>query len=131
MWSNDYIKIPFLDHGRTSAGCDCWGLACLIYKDKFGIELPALLDYKDIKDGLSISKLYEVEHRKWEEIKKGEEKPFDILVFKIMGLPTHIGIVIEKGFMIHCEKDIGTHVTEYNTDIQWRNRFIGAYRYAK
>lgn len=131
MWCNDYIKIPFADHGRSREGCDCWGLARLIYKDKFNVDLPELLEYKDIKDGCNIAKLYEEEHKNWEEIKIGDEKPYDLLVFKIYGFPTHIAVVIQKGLMIHCEKGCGTHISEYNREKQWSQRLKGIYRYVK
>lgn len=128
MWCNDYIHIPFKEHGREREGCDCWGLARIIYKEQLGIELPTLSDYKDTHDSHSIAELYEKEHLTWEEIPLGQEKEFDVLVFKILGLPTHIAVVINKGMMIHCEYGIGTHVTEYNKDVQWRKRLAGIYR---
>ncbi|MBP5698215.1 MAG: C40 family peptidase [Alphaproteobacteria bacterium] len=131
MWCNDYINIPFQEHGRNRAGCDCWGLARIIYKEKLDIDLPTLLNYENTRDSNAIVELYEKEHLNWVEIPVGEEKEFDILVFKILGLPTHIGIVINKGMMIHCEYKIGTHITEYYNEVQWRNRLAGVYRYAK
>lgn len=131
MWCNDYISIPFADHGRSKDGCDCWGLARIIYKEKLGIDLPELLDYKNTKDSVNIAELYKDEHLHWVEIPKGEEKEFDILVFRILGMPTHIAVVINKGYMIHCEKGVGTHITEYNKELQWNKRLVGVYRYAK
>ena len=131
MWSNQYITIPFVEHGRERKGCDCWGLARVIYKEQLGIDLQTLLDYKDTHDSHNIADLYENEHKEWEEIPLGQEKEFDILVFKILGLPTHIGVVINKGMMIHCEYGIGTHITEYNREFQWRKRLAGIYRYKK
>ena len=131
MWCNEYIHIPFKEHGREPDGCDCWGLARIIYKEKLGIELPTLLDYKTTKDSRAIADLYEEEHTEWEEIPIGQEKEFDVLVFKILGLPTHIGVVINKGMMIHCEYGVGTHITEYNREIQWKKRLAGVYRHAK
>ena len=83
MWCNNYINISFLDHGRSKEGCDCWGLARIIYKEQLDIDLPLLLDYKDTKDGFSISNLYKEQRPKWIEISKGQEQPYDILVFKI------------------------------------------------
>lgn len=131
MWCNDYISVPFEEHGRSVKGCDCWGLARLIYKEQLNIDLPALLDYKNTKDGKSISELYEIEHQEWEEIPIGQEKPFDVLVFKMLGLPTHIAVVVDKGLMIHCEKGCGTHISEYNREVQWKTRLAGVYRYVK
>lgn len=131
MWCNNYISVPFADHGRTAQGCDCWGLARLIYKEQLGIDLPALLDYKNTKDSHNIAELYEIEHQEWQEIPLGQEKSFDVLVFKIMGLPTHIAVVVDKGLMIHCEKGCGTHISEYNKEVQWKTRLAGVYRYVK
>lgn len=131
MWCNDYISVPFADHGRTAQGCDCWGLARLIYKEQLSIDLPELLDYKNTKDSRNIAELYEIEHQEWQEIPLGQEKSFDILVFKIMGLPTHIAVVVDKGLMIHCEKGCGTHISEYNKEVQWKTRLAGVYRYVK
>ena len=129
MWCNDYIKIPFTDKGRDRQGCDCWGLARLIYKEKLGIDLPALLNYDSTKDSQSISDLYEGERFNWQEIERGNEEPFDLLVFKILGFPTHIATVVQKGLMIHCEKGCGTHVSDYNREKQWCTRLVGVYRY--
>lgn len=131
MWCNEYISVPFIEHGRDREGCDCWGLARLIYKERLGIDLPIFLDYKNTKDGKSISQIYESEYKHWKNIKLGEEKSYDILVFKIMGLPTHIAIVVDKGLMIHCEKGCGTHISEYNREVQWKTRLAGVYRYVK
>lgn len=131
MWCNNYIKVPFKDHGRDENGCDCWGLVRLIYKKELAIDLPEFLEYKDIKDGVNIAEMYKEEHLKWETLELGDEKEFDVLVFKILGLPTHIAIVIKKGLMLHCEKGIGTHVSDYYREKQWRDRLKGVYRYAK
>lgn len=131
MWCNDYITIPFLEHGRDRNGCDCWGLARLIYDEQLGIKLPTLIDYKNTKDSEAIAKLYEEEHKQWEEVPLGQEREFDIVVFKILGLPTHIGIVINKGAMLHCEYGVGTHASEYNREVQWKKRLTGIYRYVE
>lgn len=131
MWCNNYINLSFIEHGRTREGCDCWGLARLIYKEELGIDLPLLLNYKNTKDGRSIADLYEEEHLRWVEIPKGEEQPFDVLVFKILGLPTHVAVVVQKGLMIHCEKGCGTHISDYNREKQWYQRLAGIYRYVK
>lgn len=133
MWSNDYISIPFADHGRDRQGCDCWGLARLIYKEQLGIDLPTLIDYENIKDSHKISELYykQYDSNNWVEVPQGQEKEFDIVVFKILGLPTHIGVVINKNIAIHCEKGIGTHITDFKHEFQWNKRLVGIYRYGK
>lgn len=128
-WTNDYIKIPFGDKGRDRKSCDCWGLVRLIYRDRLGIELPELLDYSDTLDGKNISQLCRQEASShWVSIPHGEEKPFDVIVLKVMGFPMHIGVVCANGFMIHCLKGSNTVVVPYNGVI-WKKRIAGFYRY--
>lgn len=131
MWSNKYISIPFKEHGRSREGVDCWGLASVIYKEEFNVDLPLLTDYSTTKDRGAIAKLCNEESKKWINIPEGEEQPFDVLIFKILNIPCHVGIVISKGVMIHCEYGIGTHLTEYEKEFQWSKRLAGIYRYTK
>lgn len=41
-WASEYLQIPYLEHGRGRDGADCWGLIRLIYRDRFGVALPAM-----------------------------------------------------------------------------------------
>ena len=130
-WVNKYIKIPFLEHGRSEYGADCWGLIKTVYKKELNIDLPSLLDYKDTKDRSSIAKLVEVEKMvQWHEVLPGEEKEFDVLIFKILNVPTHVGLVYKKSNMIHCEKGKGTYLTDYNKEGHWKKRLYGIFRHA-
>lgn len=130
-WVNKYIKIPFVEHGRAEEGCDCWGLVKIIYEKELGIKLPSLLDYKDTKDRFSISALVEAEKNiQWDQINEGQEKEFDVLIFRILNVPTHVGLVYKKDTMIHCEKGKGTYLTEYNKEHHWKKRLYGIFRHA-
>ena len=130
-WVNKYIKIPFLEHGRTEEGSDCWGLIKVVYEKEHGIILPSLLEYKDTKDRMSIASLVEAEKTvQWKEVRQGEEKEFDVLIFRILNVPTHVGLVYKKGSMIHCEKGKGTYLTDYNKDYCWKKRLYGIFRHA-
>lgn len=131
MWSNEFIKIPFQEHGRSEKGADCWGLICVVFLKKLGISLPSLLNYKDCKDRMMIPLIIMKEASNWYEVQQGEEKPYDVLVFKILGVPMHVGLVVSKGIMLHCEKGSGTYITEYYREIDWFKRLVGIYRYAE
>lgn len=130
MWTNDYIKIPFKECGRDRNGADCWGLARIIYKERLNIDLPNLLEYNDTDDRSTIASLYGAESTKWISVPKGQETEYDIAVFRMLGFPTHIGIVYKTGRMIHCERGSGTYITDYNDSRQWFRRLVGFYRYA-
>lgn len=131
MWTNDFIRIPFKERGRSREGVDCWGLVCVIYKEMLNIDLPQFLNYKNTNDKQAILNIYAEQAKKWNKVPVGEEEEFDVVVLKMMGLPTHVGVVCSKGFMIHCEMNVGTTVVEYSVrKHQWSRRLTGFYRYA-
>lgn len=37
----DWLKIPYVDYGRSRLGCDCWGLVRMVRHELFGHELPS------------------------------------------------------------------------------------------
>jgi cell wall-associated NlpC family hydrolase len=131
MNTNNYIRIPFLDCGRTIKGADCWGLVRIIYLQELNIELPLMNEYDDCQDKLVIPSLLENKPNVWTPVKSGDEKAFDVPVFKMGGYPMHVGLVVNKGLMIHCERGSGTTLVRYNKEHQWFRRLIGFYRYAQ
>lgn len=128
--TNKYIRIPFKEHGRGPYGADCWGLACIIFREELGIELPLMAgDYDDTRDK-KISELIKAGSVAWNVVARGLEKTFDIAVFRMLGRPMHIGVVVKPGRMIHCERGSGVYLTDYNIEGQWDRRLEGFYRYA-
>ena len=69
--------------------------------------------------------------KKWKPIEQGCEKPFDIVMFKMRGLPVHVGIVVGDDMMIHCSNGSGTTISNYKRDQQWFRRIEGFYRWEK
>lgn len=131
MITNNYIRIPFKEHGRDRKGADCWGLAFILFKEELNIDLPIMdTGYENTKDKMRISELIQSHRVAWDAINIGEEKAFDIAVFRMRGQPMHIGIVVKPGLMIHCERGSGVYLTYYNREGQWDKRLEGFYRYA-
>lgn len=131
-WHNDYIRIPFADRGRTRDGTDCWGMVRLIYAEKLNVELPSLLHYVNTEDKTALIRGIEEHDAKhnWALIPKGQEQEFDVPVFNICGMPMHVGVVVRPGYMVHCQRDIGTSFETYRGH-RWFNRLEGFYRYAE
>lgn len=131
-WSNKYIDIPFVEKGRTRDGLDCWGLVRLVYKDLLDITLPILHAYEDTKDYLNISQLVEENSSQyeWTEVEKGQEQPLDVLIFRVMGHPVHVGLVVGNGYMLHCQRGSNTVHADYVNDRNWGKRLEGIYRHA-
>jgi len=129
-WSNDYVGIPFQDVGRTREGCDCWGLARLVYANELEIDLPSFADAYDStsdQDRLSDLLANRTAHPWWRVLPE-QRAPFDLLLFREGRHDTHIGIVIEPRTMLHMAR--GDHAKiEAPTSPVWSSRFVAAYRH--
>ena len=127
----EYIGIPFKSCGRDSFGLDCWGLLCLIYKERLDITLASYInEYVDAHSYSAISNAVNAHIPEWISIKKGAEQPFDAIIFRLRGLPIHLGMVIKPRQMIHVLPKLNTCLERYDTPL-WDKRIRGFYRYAK
>lgn len=124
-----YIGVPFLDNGRTlERGCDCWGLARIIWRDEFGFSVPSNLGQYAVNDFNSMNVLVERDLPQWNEIKSGDERTGDGVLMRLAGIPVHVGIVVEKGVMIHTHRGINSVLEKYESP-RWVNRVMGIYRH--
>lgn len=129
-WSDRFIGIPYIDHGRAAEGCDCWGLACVIYQEELGISLPEYLGYASTDELGEIAALVAgaTTSPLWLPV-SGAAVAFDIAVFRRGRFSSHIGIVIRHGIMIHMVGDDQAKVQGY-LDGPYKHRFTGHFRHA-
>ena len=129
-WAAEYIGIPYVQHGRTKEGCDCWGLLNLIWREQFGFEPPPYegVDwYKGQKptvigsDAIEYASLYA-------PVPQGEEQAGDGILLRMRGHPFHVGLVVTPGYMIHTHESAGAVIECYRS-MAWEKRISGFYRY--
>lgn len=130
MWSDRYIGIPFEASGRSTRGCDCWGLARLVYVQELQVALPSHAgDYTDDFQPGEIEALLKGRHlAPWSPVDADDLNPFDLLLFRLGRFETHIGIAIEPHLMLHMARDDQAKIESRN-DARWKSRFVGAYRH--
>lgn len=129
-WSNRFIGIPYQALGRDCCGADCWGLACIIYREELGISLPDYLGaYGSVDEHAEISALIAGEQASplWLPV-TGDAIAFDVAVFRRGRLSTHVGIVIRHGVMIHMQDEDCAKIADYRTGA-WGQRLQGHYRH--
>jgi len=125
MWTNDYIGIPFVEHGSSHEGCDCWGLVRLVYKEQLSIELPDLSEqYSNTKDA-GIQNIVFAQKPKWRTANKPQE--FDVILVRMRGAEMHVGLVAGHNQMLHIRAGIDATIERFNTPV-WNKRIIGFYR---
>ncbi len=136
----EYIGIPFKPKGRTKKGVDCYGLVHMIYREKRGIVLPDVENYKynaqvgcgyfEAWSGKPIEGIISSAHRAWKKVEPPYEM-FDILLFRLypeIQAPTHIGVYYEDDKFIHCTEIIPVSLSRLKNYIE-QGMFDSAYRY--
>lgn len=121
-----YLGVPYLHHGRTLSGLDCYGLILLIFEDQ-GIELWDINEDYDLEWSWKGKDLFiENYAREWEAA--SDPRFMDVACFKNgKGIVNHAGVVLGENKFIHAVK-AGVVVSKY-TDPQWQKRLVGFYRY--
>ena len=132
-WSNDYVGTPFLDLGRSDEGCDCWGLASLVYARELKIALPCYSEaYASTTEDAEISELLKGRNASpWLSTKTASPAricSFDLLLFRRGSADTHIGIAVNDRIMLHMALGDSAKVESHATG-RWAARFVGAYRH--
>lgn len=128
MWHEKYIGIPFKPNGRTEEGLDCWGLTRLIYSREYNIELPSFSSEYVIEDNNRIKELIAQYKEGWGS--KDTPAEGDVVLFRVLGDLTHMGVMISNTRFIHVREGSNT-VTDDITNTRWKNRVIGFFKYVE
>jgi|SRR5262245_9261064 len=124
---SNYIGVPYLSGGRSLEGWDCWGAVQHVSLALFDRRLPAYCGYTDACERNEVIPIFEREMLvDWQSVT--EEQAGDVVVFRILGAPTHCGLVIDPPLMIHCLRGRATVLESYRS-IVWRDRIEGFYRW--
>jgi cell wall-associated NlpC family hydrolase len=127
MMFDRFVGIPYLDKGRGIAGCDCWGLVCMAFRELRGIELPSYAErYVTASDRLAMARLIAGELDNWQEV--GDEQTFDAVLIREGNFPRHIGLVTSPGMVLHVEPGETSRIERCRSGIL-KNRIVGFYRY--
>ena len=122
---SEYVGLPYAPVGRGPV-YDCYGLIQLVYRERLGIELQEQTGYVDTLCPETAA-LLEAGKRDWRQV--DTPSPWDVVLFRVDGMPNHIGLVIAPGWMLHTTRAKQSCIENY-TRPQWRSRIEGFYSYA-
>ena len=129
-WAAQYVGLPYLPGGQSRDGVDCWGLVMMVWAEVYGIPLP---DYS----GKRWSAPADTEQvaldairyaNRFSAVRPGKEREGDGILFRMRGAPTHVGVVLTPGVMLHAFEGSDSCVEPY-TSWRWNKRIAGIYRY--
>ena len=128
-WVHELIGIPFVEKGRTPAGCDCWGVVRLALARGFGVSVPDYAeDYPTTTDRDEIAALMRGEALGWTDCPLAEAQPGDVVLFRIQGMVCHAGLAIEPPWFLHAVRGIGSALERWDAAI-WSRRLSSVLRH--
>ena len=125
---NKYIGLPYVSNGRSDSGVDCWGLACLFYRNELGIELPSYSELYSTASDPEVVSAINSNRDNWLQV--SQTVPGDLCLFNIYGEPAHVGIYVGDNKFLHA-RDGKDSVIESLNNSQWSKRFQGFYTYSQ
>lgn len=123
-----YIGLTYKEKGRTLPELDCYGLVRLIYKQELNIDLPSFEDSYEISEEARLQELLAQQKEGWEQT--AEPIAGDIVLFRIMGYESHVGVMVSADEFIHIRKNVNS-VKESIHNAMWKKRVVGFYRYVE
>jgi cell wall-associated NlpC family hydrolase len=104
-WTDRYIGLPFVDHGRDFSGVDCWGLVRLIMQQECRIEIPSYGETSAL-DLINVAGLMKQESivEPWLPVLRSSAQAFDVVVMHRRHDPIHVGILASATQVMHIEE---------------------------
>lgn len=125
---NEYVGLPYVRGGRDRSGIDCWGLVRLVHAEQYGNELPSFADAYDLATERDrLAELIAQQKEAWHPV--AEPRAGDVIVLRIEGAESHLGLVVEPGRMLHALSGAGSVIEPY-ASAKWAHRISGFFRYA-
>ena len=122
-----YVGIPFVDAGRTKAGCDCWGLVRIVLQEQFGKTLPLWNDY-EIASGDEGEREVELGLREGPFTRVEQPQSGDIALMRIFGKLCHVGLYLGNGEILHTSRGTDSVIEKIDGMRQLHGKIEGYYR---
>lgn len=91
-WSEGYVGVPFIPHGRTMKGTDCWGLVRIVLMEQFGTFLPSFdKSYHELTPENNFKAITEAK-MELPISPTSDPQEGDIVLMKHLGVSSHVGV---------------------------------------
>ena len=123
----EYIGLDYEDRGRGPNAFDCLGFVSYVFRRELNIDLPDFLDtYRSAEDSSGVAAAINKRKVDWERV--DNPRPLDLILFNVLGHPTHVGLFISNDDFLHCFKGTGSCLERLNS-LTWGRRVLGFYRW--
>jgi cell wall-associated NlpC family hydrolase len=99
-----------------------------VLEEQFGTILPLYTDgYQSPADTEAVARLVKQGLTLGRPVAWGEEAAGDVVVLRTSGEPSHVGLVLARGWMLHTCAGTASTCEEYH-GLRWVRRLVGAWR---
>lgn len=90
---------------------DCWGFVRAVWRERWGLEVPALA--VDAQRVMACARAVAAEREApvWRPVESGQAREGDAVLLARGGYPTHVGLWLELGGVLHCLQGVGVVFT--------------------
>lgn len=121
-WASSFVGITWRDRGRDRDGCDCWGLARLVYAEILEIDLPSYDEgYASTAEQEEIDRLISQRRADGPWVDVLVPASFDLVLFRHGRHDTHVGIVVDGRHMLHMVECGQARIERFDTPL-WSRR---------
>ena len=122
-----FVGIPYRIGARGPDAVDCAGLVIKFYEEALGIVLPPILYGAEItRDGMASLARDTMQSASWQHV---DEAQFgDLLVFRMLGRPTHVGVYVGNGDFLHSIEGKDSCIEKLSS---WQSRLAGVLRWKR
>jgi cell wall-associated NlpC family hydrolase len=113
-----YIGIKYSDY-------NCWELVALFYSQELNTSLPKYYEQRS-EDRDKLSGIIYDKKSDYIEVSFDNLREYDLLLFYVKGVASHIGVYLGRGKFLHTREDVDTVVESLD---KWKTKLAGIYRY--
>jgi cell wall-associated NlpC family hydrolase len=124
-WCRRFLRIPYLDRGRTHVGVDCYGLVAMVNREQFGRVVPDYAYASSMDQNAVAQTIAKFLPCDWRRVDVPE--PGDLVMLKILGRPWHCGVYVAPGLMLHAIDHAVSGIDRLDSP-RWARRVVGYYR---
>lgn len=120
--ARQWLGVPYHHQGRSRFGVDCAGLIVVVARS-IGVDVSSdVRGYGLSPEGERLRRILETAARP-----VAFSRPGDILLFRFVALPQHLGIQTDVG-VIHSHARV-ERVVEHRLNDVWRSRIVGRFAF--
>lgn len=126
---DEFVGIPFREHGRGMDGADCWGLFRLALLKVANLEVPSYDElYSSVLERKVNAELIRGRLGPWFPVPEGAEKRCDGILLRDGRFESHIALVTRPGLMLHIYQGSLSCIDRYRGN-SFALRVVGFWRH--